>query len=66
MKETKWKHGETRSEGHRQIVSYSQDTFKSSTSVGVISDGSISGAGREEKAPLALAADGVGLTIPAH
>ena len=38
-------------------------TFKSSTSVGVISDGSINGVGRDERAPLA---DGVGLTIPAH
>lgn len=38
-------------------------TFKSSTSVGVISDGSISGVGRDERAPFA---DGVGLTMPAH
>lgn len=38
-------------------------TFKSRTSVGVISDGSIKGVGLDDKAPLA---DGVGLTMPAH
>ena len=38
-------------------------TFKSSTSVGVISDGSIKGVGLDDKEPLA---DGVGLTMPAH
>jgi len=41
------------------------NTFKSSTSVGVISDGSINGVGRDDRAP-PLVADGVGLTIPAH
>jgi len=38
-------------------------TFKSRTSVGVISDGSIKGVGLDDKAPFA---EGVGLTIPAH
>lgn len=40
-------------------------TFKSRISVGVISEGSISGVGRCEKPTIPLA-DGVGLTIPAH